>query len=200
MNTNHIEKQNSHLDLTNEEVQEVFSLYKDYEEVPYISPKRNLEEWLQDVRIGSESLVPKRNMVRYKEDILPGHLILLWRIDFGTFTSTSGFPKYFEYNYGINGEQALEELLEKSYARELSATESLSYLNASQLKAILKQFDIGGFSKLNKTALMKLTQEKISEEQLIPFVKVRGYAITPEGKELLVKYPEPVNRHPKKKY
>ncbi|HJB23552.1 MAG TPA: hypothetical protein H9946_05315 [Candidatus Jeotgalibaca pullicola] len=200
MNTNNIEKQNNHLDLTNEDVQEVFALYKDHEEVPYISPKRNLEEWLQDVRIGSESLVPKRNMIRYEEDILPGHLILLWRIDFGTFTSISGYPKYFEYNYGINGEQALEELLEKAYARELSATESLQHLNAAQLKAILKQFDIGGFSKLNKTALMELAQEKISEEQLIPFVKVRGYEITPEGKELLVKYPEPVDRHPKKKY
>lgn len=200
MNTTNIDKQNSHLDLTNTLVQEVLSLYDEYPEAPYISPNRHLEDWLKDFHIGSESLVPKRNMIRYEEDILPGHLILLWRIEFGTFTNKSGYPKYFEYNYGINGEQALNELLEKGYATEFSAVESLHHLNAAQLKAILKQFEIGGYTKLNKTALMALVKEQMSEEQLQPLFSVRGYENTPEGKELLVKYPEPVDRHPKKKY
>src|SRR5690625_1250243 len=96
MNTTNIEKQNSHLDLKDEKVQEVFSLYEDYPEVPYLSPTRDLDKWLRAVKIGSEKLVPKRNMVRFEEDILPGHLILLWRIQFGTFTTESVFPKYFE--------------------------------------------------------------------------------------------------------
>ena len=200
MNTTNVEKQNSHLDLNTKGVQDVFSLYEDYAEVPYVSPKRDLENWLHLVKIGSEQLVPKRNMVRYEEDILPGHLILLWRIDFGTFTNESIFPKYFEYNYGINGRQALTELLEKGYARALSATDSLDYLNAAQLKAILKHFELTGYSKLKKPELMALAKKELTEEQLATQFKIRGIQITPEGKAILAKYPEPVDRHPKKKY
>ena len=49
-------------------------------------------------------------MKRLEEGILPGHfLILLWRISFSTFTNESVFPKYFEYTYGVNAEQALQE-------------------------------------------------------------------------------------------
>ena len=89
MNTTNIEKQNSHLDLTDPDVKNVFALYENHAEVPYISPQRNLHEWVNLVNIGSESLVPKRNMIRFEEDVLPGHLILLWRINFGTFTTSA---------------------------------------------------------------------------------------------------------------
>lgn len=200
MNTNNIDKQNSHLDLTDPDVKEIFTLYKNHEEVPYISPKRNLKEWLDLVSISSESLVPKRNMMRFKEDILPGHLILLWRIQFGTFTTSSGYPKYFEYDYGINAEQALKEVIEKGYANQLSAMDSLPYLNAAQLKAVLKQFGLKGYSKLNKEGLMEMTQAELTEDQISPYFTIRGYKITPAGTEILANYPEVVDRHPKKKY
>ncbi|SIN84980.1 hypothetical protein SAMN05878443_0122 [Carnobacterium alterfunditum] len=200
MNTKNFAKQNSHLDLNDPEVQKVFSLYENHAEVPYISPQRNLKDWLNLVSIGSESLVPKQNMVRFEEDILPGHLILLWRINFGTFTTISGYPKYFEYNYGINTAQALNEIQQKGYAKELSAIDSLPYLNAAQLKAILKKFGVTGYSKLKKSELMELAKEPLTEEQLAPHFKIRGYQITPAGEALLIKYPEVVDRHPKKKF
>lgn len=200
MTTTNADKQNSHLDVNNKDVQAVFSLYEEYAEVPYISPKRDLENWLHLVKIGSEHLVSKRNMVRYEEDVLPGHLILLWRIDFGTFTNESTFPKYFEYDYGINGSLALDELQEKGYAKELSATDSLDYLNAAQLRAILKQFGQTGYSKLNKAELMGLAKKELTEEQLATQFHIRGIQITSEGKAILSKYPKPVDRHPKKKY
>ncbi len=200
MSTSKINKQNSHLDLTNPDVKELLSLYKDHTEVPYISPTRNLKEWLALVSIGSESLVSKRNMVRFEEDILPGHLILLWRIQFGTFTTDSFYPKYFEYDYGINADQALKEVLEKGFATQLSALDSLPHLNAAQLKAVLKQFGLKGYSKLNKEGLMELAQAELSEDQISPYFTIRGYKITPAGAAILAKYPEVVNRHPKKKY
>ncbi|MGY0402249.1 hypothetical protein [Carnobacterium jeotgali] len=200
MSTSKINKQNSHLDLTNPDVKELLSLYKDHTEVPYISPTRNLKEWLALVSIGSESLVSKRNMIRFEEDILPGHLILLWRIQFGTFTTDSFYPKYFEYDYGINADQALKEVLEKGYATQLSALDSLPHLNAAQLKAVLKQFGLKGYSKLNKEGLMELAQAELSEDQISPYFTIRGYKITPAGAAILAKYPEVVNRHPKKKY
>ncbi|PTQ80258.1 hypothetical protein C8U37_13014 [Trichococcus patagoniensis] len=200
MNTNNIDKQNSHLDLQDQSVQDIFALYQNYAEVPYLSEKRDMEGWLNAVQIGSEQLVPKRNMIRFEEDILPGHLILLWRIQFGTFTNESGYPKYFEYNYGINGPQALHELIGKGYAVELSATASLDHLNAASLKAILKHYEVAGYSKMKKPELMELATQELSEEQLSAQFELRGYRITPEGEAILSKYPEVVDRHPKKKY
>lgn len=200
MNTNNIEKQNSHLNLQDQAVQDIFLLYQDYPEVPYISEKRDKEGWLSAVRIGSEQLVPKRNMIRFEEDILPGHLILLWRIQFGTFTNESVCPKYFEYNYGINGRQALDEVIEKGYAVEQSATDSLDHLNAAGLKAILKHYAVTGYSKMKKPELMKLAKQELSEDQLASQFPLRGYRITPAGEAILAKYPEVVDRHPKKKY
>ncbi len=200
MNTHNIEKQNSHLDLRDKAVQDIFELYKDHAEVPYISEKRDKEDWLNAVRIGREQLVPKRNLIRFEEDILPGHLILLWRIQFGTFTNESGYPKYFEYTYGINGPQALDEVIEKGYAVELSAADSMDHLNAASLKAVLKHFGVAGFSKLKKPELMELAKQELSEEQLDSQVAVRGYRITPAGEAVLTKHPEVVDRHPKKNY
>ncbi|CZQ92060.1 hypothetical protein [Trichococcus ilyis] len=200
MNTNNVEKQNSHLDLHDKTVREIFELYKEHAEVPYISDKRDKESWLNAVHIGSEQLVPKRNMIRFEEDILPGHLILLWRIQFGTFTSESVYPKYFEYNYGINGPQALAEVMEKGYAVELSAADSLDHLNAASLKAILKHYGVAGYSKMKKPELMALAKQELSEEQLDSQVAVRGYRITPAGEAVLAKHPEVVDRHPKKNY
>ena len=200
MNSPRLDRQNTHLDLNDPEVQAVIERYQDYDEVPYISPKRPLKEWLDKVSDGRETLVPKRHMVRYEEDILPGYLILLWRIGFGTFRNDSIYPKYFEYNYGINGQQALEELLEKGYARELSANESLTYLSAAQLKSRLKAEKISGYSSLNKDQLMTLVRSHFDEAALQDFFTLRGNELTESGQALLDRYPEVVDRHPKKNY
>lgn len=193
-------KQNSHLDLTDTDVQAAFSLYADHDEVPYISDTRDLKAWLDQVKIGSESLVPKRNTVRLDDDLLPGHIILLWRINFGTFTTDSVFPKYFEYDYGIDAKQALTGVQEKGYARKLTAQESLTHQNAAQLKQLLKSKHVSGFSKLKKTELMTTVSEVYSEEELRSLVDLRGFELTEAGKELLHKYAAIVDKHPKKKY
>ena len=36
------------------------------------------------------------------DDLLAGDIMLLWRIQFGTFTTETWFTKYFEYTYGID--------------------------------------------------------------------------------------------------
>ncbi|HEM2925486.1 TPA: hypothetical protein U1U59_001907 [Streptococcus suis] len=50
----------------------VEEMYKDHEVKPYISPERDLAAWLLEAKP-----VPKRNMVRLEEGILPGDIILL---------------------------------------------------------------------------------------------------------------------------
>ena len=72
-------------------------IYKDHQVKPYISPDRDIETWLLNPKP-----VPKRNMELLEDSLLAGDIILLWRISFGTFTTETWFPKYFEYTYGID--------------------------------------------------------------------------------------------------
>ena len=70
--------------------QRIAEMYNDYEVKPYISPERDLATWLLEAKP-----VPKRNMVRLEEGLLPGDIILLWRINFGTFETTTPLFKVF---------------------------------------------------------------------------------------------------------
>ncbi len=56
--------------------------YKEHQVKPFISPERELDTWL---------LSPKRNMDLLADDSLAGDIILLWRIQFGTFTTETLF-------------------------------------------------------------------------------------------------------------
>ena len=57
-------------------------IYKDHQVKPYISPDRDIETWLLNPKP-----VPKRNMELLEDSLLAGDIILLWRIQFGTFTT-----------------------------------------------------------------------------------------------------------------
>ncbi|HEU8426804.1 TPA: hypothetical protein VWM57_000967 [Streptococcus pneumoniae] len=56
--------------------------YKEHQVKPFISPERELDTCLL-----SPKPVPKRNMDLLVDDSLAGDIILLWRIQFGTFTT-----------------------------------------------------------------------------------------------------------------
>lgn len=57
-------------------------IYKDHQVKPYISPDRDIETWLLNPKP-----VPKRNMELLEDSLLAGDIILLWRINFRTFTT-----------------------------------------------------------------------------------------------------------------
>ena len=57
------------------------TFYKDHQVKP-IPPERDLDTWLLNPKP-----VPKRNMNLLADDLLAGDIILLWRIQFGTFTT-----------------------------------------------------------------------------------------------------------------
>ena len=54
------------------------TIYKDYPVKPYISPNSDME---------APKPVPKRNMELLEDNLLAGDIILIWRINFGTFTT-----------------------------------------------------------------------------------------------------------------
>ena len=114
--------------ITISDVMEKF--YADHVVKPYISPERDLEAWLLDPKP-----VSKRNMEFLQDGLLAGDIILLWRINFGTFTTETWFPKYFEYTYGIHAPEHVKVLVDKGYAYIESALDSLDHINASLKKS-----------------------------------------------------------------
>lgn len=165
--------------------------YQDFEIKPYISPDRDLS---------TESFVPvaRRNMALLEDDLLAGDIILLWRIDFGTFNNKSWFPKYFEYSYGIDAPRNLQKLIEKSYVKMDNSMESLKHITSKDKKEILKDKGIKGYSKLNSKELDKVIIDKLNLADLDNYFTIRGYSLTNKGNTILKKYQSIVDRHPKK--
>ena len=158
------------------------TFYKDHQVKP-ISPERDLDTWLLNPKP-----VPKRNMELLADDLLASDIILLWRINFGTFTTETWFPKYFEYTYGIDILKHLKTLVEKGYAGIETAFDSLDHLNATMKKNILKSKGITGLSKMKIADLDQALHNHFSEEELASNFSIRGYKLTPKGEEILGQY------------
>ncbi|HEM4146965.1 TPA: hypothetical protein U2C98_000876 [Streptococcus suis] len=169
-------------------------MYKDHEVKPYISPERDLATWLLEAKP-----VPKRNMIRLEEGLLAGDIILLWRVNFGTFTTTTPYSKYFEYIYGINGPAHMEKLLADGYVYLESAFDSLDHITSTAKKNILKAESVTGLSKMKAADLDTALRDHLTEEKLAPYFAVRGYALTEKGRAALDNHPEVIDKHPKKK-
>ncbi|MCK3922346.1 hypothetical protein HCC23_00095 [Streptococcus suis] len=169
-------------------------MYKDHEVKPYISPERDLAAWLLEAKP-----VPKRNMIRLEEGLLAGDIIFLWRVNFGTFTTTTPYSKYFEYIYGINGPAHMEKLLAEGYVYLESAFDSLDHITSTAKKNILKAEGVTGLSKMKAADLDTALKDHLTEEKLAPYFAVRGYALTEKGRAALDNHPEVIDKHPKKK-
>ena len=169
------------------------TFYKDHQVKLFISPERDLNAWLLNSKP-----VPKRNMELLADDLLASDIILLWRINFGTFTTETWFPKYFEYTYGIDAPKHLKTLVKKGYAGIETAFDSLDHLNATMKKNILKSKEITGLSKMKSVNLDQAFHDNFLEEELASNFSIRGYKLTPKGEEILEQNQEIVDRHPKK--
>lgn len=183
---------------TKEQLKKVKEIYKDHNEPPYISPERNLGQWLKKAKINSSEKVPKRNMERTEEGLLPGDIILLWRISLGTYTNLPDFPKYFEYDYGINASRHLEKLVEENYAYLQNAKESLPLINIPGLKMILAEKELKAPSKFKKDDLVEYVKEHFTEEELNSLVEIKGYRLTEKGKQTLSNNSFILAKHPQK--
>ena len=168
-------------------------IYKDYAEQPYISPERDLAAWEEDPSLFPYDQVAKAQMERLEEGVLPGDIVLLWRIQLNTFTTDSDYPQYFEYRYGINGVESLQLLIDLCFARQCTATESLLSLSIPKLKKILTHegLPVGG----KKADVLQRIVDNIPEEKLAPLFDLRKYETTPRGDDLLSKYAHIIQKH-----
>lgn len=167
-------------------------VYANHAELPYFAPQYQ-EELLKKP-------VPKRNMVRTAEGLLPGHIIMLWRISFGTYTNQSSHHKYFYTSYGIDAQKELDWLLQENYVRLNTAFESLKHLAMPKLKEFLQLQHVKGLSKMKRRDVEKALAEVYSNEELERLFDLRGYQITDKGKAVLERYPDIVAKHPQKKF
>ncbi len=168
-------------------------IYKDYPEQPYISPKRDLARWEREPEEFPYGVVERKQMIRTEEGLLPGDIVMLWRIHFGNFTTKTWIPEYFEYRYGVDSGASIEFLHSLGYIRKCSAKESLSELNMNQLKALLKEknLPVGG----KRAEVLERVMEEISEKDLEEAVKLRKWSVTPEGSEVLKRHGEIIRKH-----
>ena len=167
--------------------------YRDYPEQPYISPQRDLDAWEKTPDRFPYGVVEKRQMQRLAEGILPGHVVMLWRIHFGNFTNESVHPQYFEYRYGVDGAECIETLIRLGYAIKCGAKDSLNLLNLRALKAIL--LENGLSAKGKKEELLTWIAGHVPEEKLEEAFPLRKYRITPAGESVLEKHGEIIKRH-----
>lgn len=172
-------------------------IYKDYPIQPYISKSRDLKDWEDFPEKYPYSKVEKKQMIKLDENLLPGDIVLLWRVKLGTFTTNSIFPEYFEYKYGINGKDSLNLLVNLNLIRKCSAVESLDIVNSNICKRILEKYDLKKSG--NKKDLVQRISKNISENDLSREFNLRKYEITSNGYKILEKYYYIIEKHGMKK-
>ena len=167
--------------------------YKDYPEQPYISPERDLKAWENTPEKFPYAVVERKQMQRLEEGILPGHIVMLWRIHFGNFTNETFIPQYFEYRYGVDSEEVIKTLLEREYIAICGAKDSLPLLNMAVLKRILAKHKLE--TKGKKEELLRRAEESIQEKELSKEFTLRKYMITSAGAKVLEKYEDIIQKH-----
>ena len=160
--------------------------YIDYPEQPYISKERDLKLWESNPEKFPYSKVERKQMIRLEEGILPGDLVLLWRINFDNFTNESVIPQYFEYRYGLDAYNSLDLLINLEMIREGSVIETLDLITSPVLKRFLKDKKISITGK--KEEILNRVKDNFSEEELSKLITLRKYKITPYGIKVLNKY------------
>lgn len=171
----------------------VHPIYKDYAEQPFISPGRDMESWEKMNGLFPYGIIEKKQMQRLSEGLLPGHIVMLWRIHFNNFTNETVIPQYFEYRYGVDSEECIETLIKLGYAKVCSAKDSLNCLNMRELKEILKKLNLQTTGK--KENLLSRVIEYGAEQELEALFFLRKYGITSPGEEVLKKYDSIIQKH-----
>ncbi len=168
-------------------------VYQNYPEQPYISPQRDLKAWAETPEKFPYGIVEKKQMERLPEGLLPGDVVMLWRIHFNNFTNETTIPQYFEYRYGVNSDQSIAVLIRLGYVQKLQAKDSVHLLSIPVLKRILKKYTVD--TKGKKEELLLRIGENLTEDQLANDILLRKYQITPEGEKVLQKYDDIIQKH-----
>ena len=133
--------------------------YAGYPEMPYISPSRDLKDWLEKVDMfPGQSLVAKSMMKRNADGLLPGHVYMLYWMK--KFTDKA-IPAYFEYKYGIDFEKEKLFLLEGGYLGKNDKPTALGENIISKYASVISTHD----PQKSTTDAQKLKEAKARDLQ-----------------------------------
>ena len=139
--------------------------------------------------------IPAKNLEKLSNGLLPGDIILLWRIDFGTFTTESWFPKYFTQDYGIDAPAHLRELLAQGYVELDDIYSTLeAHVSGEKIREVLFERLGKKFSGASKLELLDLAEMTFSQKELEESFEIRGYSLTEKGEKALQEGAEVVAR------
>lgn len=146
--------------------------------------------------------IPAKNLIKFPSGLLPGEIILLWRINFGTFNNRSHFPKYFRETYGIDAPASLDKMVKDGFVEINDIYDSLEdFATVDFMRQTLREHrSISGLSKEGRNGLLDLMEVEFLEEELEELFQIRGYSLTEKGEKALLEGQEAVDRHPKKKF
>lgn len=167
--------------------------YENYPVHPYISPDRDLEMWENYPEKFPYAKVSKFNMTPLDEGLLPGDIVLLWRIGFNNYTNESHVVNYFEYRYGIDHDASIQKLIDGGYIELSSAKNTLDLITVPELKRMLKakSLPVSG----NREVIVLRVLANLSEEDLESSFTLRKYVLLDEGKKMLAKYEDIIQKH-----
>lgn len=165
-------------------------VYNDYPEMPYISKDRDIQDWIENTHKYPYSKVEKKQMIRLEEGLLPGDVILLWRIGLNNFTNETHIPEYFEYRYGVDTNHSIQLLIDKGYVLIADIYDTLELISGTQLKGVLKKHGLKVSGK--KDDLMTRVTQEINKEELEKEITTRKYLITEDGQKVLEKYQDEI--------
>lgn len=125
---------------------------------------------------------------------------MLWRVQFGSYLTTSPHHKYFATTYGIDAHKELDWLIGQGYVVIEEVREALRHVASSYLKTWLKEVGVAGLSKMKRADLDQAVLATFSDQELADRYEVRAYLLTAKGQETLDRYPDIVAKHPQKKF
>lgn len=167
--------------------------YEDYPVQPYISEERDLEAWEAFPERFPYGKVSRFNMTPLEEGLLPGEIVLLWRIGFNNYSNQSHVVDYFEYRYGIDHKRSIAKLIDESYISVSSAMDTLDLISVSELKRILKTKKVPVSGK--RLDIVSRVLENFSEEELANSYSLRKYILCDKGKKALAKHEDIIKKH-----
>lgn len=174
---------------------EILSIYGDYPEMPYFSPDRDFRFWIDNYVELFNSIVPKQHMVRLPNGLLAGHIIMLWRVSLNNFTNLTTIPTYFEYKYGVDGEEVIRELINQDLIVLTSGVKSVDLNTRKELMILLEKYDINYLKSDKKTTLVSKIIENLSNDQISQEIQKRRYQLTDKGKFYLLEYKYIIKNH-----
>lgn len=176
----------------NEEVAKIVAIYEDYPEFPAMSADRNVDEWLKTIADGSGKIVPKENMIRNTDGLLPGEVLLLDWVN--EKDSTTGiFPEFFEMEFGIDPVEATNQLLFADYLDILNDASVIDYWSLFQLNEVLEENGLNQYD--TKERAIQVLKKEFTADYIVNMVDPGIYVLMEKGQFIVEKYADFIHEY-----